>query len=253
MYQMEKRVMRGEVYYVRYDRGVGSEMGYGRPVVVVSSDEGNNRAPTINVVPLTTTPKTGSIFVELHTPHKQSWAVCNQIFTYDKIRLADYMCILSDEEMEAIDNVLLTVLDLKQKEVEYNDENDSDELVCDNYDLSDEYDKIVELTAERDLYKRLYEKVLEKLADTELDNKKKPVVVEAKNPVVEKSVVYNKVNVNTATEEEISRISGMGTQTAHRIVCYRKKHGKFKALEDLLNVDRFGMGCWELYADKLMV
>jgi mRNA interferase MazF len=206
---MRNDVKRGEVYYVRFDRGVGHEMGYGRPVVIVSNDVANEFSPVVNVVAMTTTTKNNSTCVKLHTPNKSSWAVCNQIFTYDKSRLADYMCILSDEEMRNIDESLCRVLSLNTAESD-----DESEEEVEYYENDDE---LVELTAERDLYKRLYEKVLDMLTDVTLRGSGK---VEKCEKPVEKPVVKceprkvvepdGKVNVNTASEEEMMRVAGMG-------------------------------------------
>ena len=253
---MRNDVKRGEVYYVRFDRGVGHEMGYGRPVVIVSNDVANEFSPVVNVVAMTTTTKNNSTCVKLHTPNKSSWAVCNQIFTYDKSRLADYMCILSDEEMRNIDESLCRVLSLNTAE----SDDESDEKV-EYYENDDE---LVELTAERDLYKRLYEKVLDMLTDVNLRGsgkveKRDKVAVEVvekcepRRVVEPKPVDDGKVNVNTASEDEMMRVAGMGRQLVSRIRCYRDKHGPFESLEELLNVDKFGSRCMVKYGDKLTV
>ena len=62
-----------------------------------------------------------------------------------------------------------------------------------------------------------------------------------------------KVNVNTATVDEIVAGTGIGKQTAYAIVLYRNKNGPFRKMEDLLNVQRFGEGCMRTYGDKLTV
>lgn len=62
-----------------------------------------------------------------------------------------------------------------------------------------------------------------------------------------------KVNVNTATPEEICEKTGLNLKTCNRIRAYRNKHGAFKDLKELLNVDRFGKGCMEKYGHLLEV
>ena len=47
---------------------------------------------------------------------------------------------------------------------------------------------------------------------------------------------YGRVNINTATEKELTSIPGVGNVTAQRIVEYRKTHGKYYAVTDLLNI-----------------
>jgi competence protein ComEA len=45
-----------------------------------------------------------------------------------------------------------------------------------------------------------------------------------------------KVNINTASVEQLSTLPGVGPKLAARIVEYRTKSGSFRAPQDLLNV-----------------
>ena len=45
-----------------------------------------------------------------------------------------------------------------------------------------------------------------------------------------------KLNINTATEEQLIDLPGIGKVTAERILEYRKETGKFTAIEDLLAI-----------------
>lgn len=50
-----------------------------------------------------------------------------------------------------------------------------------------------------------------------------------------------KVNINTATAEEISRkLKGIGSSLAGKIVEYRKEHGPFRSIDQLRNVPGIG-------------
>jgi len=49
-----------------------------------------------------------------------------------------------------------------------------------------------------------------------------------------------KVNINTATVEELQTLPGIGAITAQRIVEYRQTHGPFQKVEDLLNIKGIG-------------
>lgn len=48
------------------------------------------------------------------------------------------------------------------------------------------------------------------------------------------------VNVNTASEEELQRLPGVGPATARRIIEFRKQNGPFSAPEQLLDVSGIG-------------
>jgi len=49
-----------------------------------------------------------------------------------------------------------------------------------------------------------------------------------------------KININTASISELTRLPGIGPKTAEKIYEYRKRFGKFKAVEELLNVKGIG-------------
>ncbi len=50
----------------------------------------------------------------------------------------------------------------------------------------------------------------------------------------------NLININQATKEQLTELSGIGPATAERIVDYRSKNGKFQSTEELLNVKGIG-------------
>ena len=52
-----------------------------------------------------------------------------------------------------------------------------------------------------------------------------------------KAVRHFKININTAREDQLQMLPGIGATLAHRIVAYRKEHGLFNALEDIEDVD----------------
>ncbi len=49
-----------------------------------------------------------------------------------------------------------------------------------------------------------------------------------------------KVNINSADLDALCQIPGIGPKMAERIISYRKANGRFKRVEDLLNVKGIG-------------
>lgn len=49
-----------------------------------------------------------------------------------------------------------------------------------------------------------------------------------------------KVNINTADQAGLQKITGIGAKKAQDIIDYRKEHGKFKSVEELGKVSGFG-------------
>ena len=62
---------------------------------------------------------------------------------------------------------------------------------------------------------------------------------EAAGPTAPTRVV-TLVNVNTAAEEELETLTGIGPSLAQAIIAYRAEQGDFTAAEDLLNVKGIG-------------
>ncbi len=50
-----------------------------------------------------------------------------------------------------------------------------------------------------------------------------------------------RVDVNRADEDQLQTVPGIGPATARRILDWRKEHGPFERLEDLLNIRGIGV------------
>jgi uncharacterized protein len=70
---------------------------------------------------------------------------------------------------------------------------------------------------------------------------------------VESCVNFVGVEVNTASYELLSYVSGIGKQLAGNIVAYRREHGRFKTREELKKVDKMGDKSFELSAGFLRI
>lgn len=62
-----------------------------------------------------------------------------------------------------------------------------------------------------------------------------------------------RVNINTATLEELDSLYGIGPVLAQAIIDYRTEHGLFRKPEDLLNVSGIGPKTLEKIIDQITV
>jgi len=51
---------------------------------------------------------------------------------------------------------------------------------------------------------------------------------------------HDKININTATAEQLIKLPGIGPKTAQKIIAYRQEHGNFPSVEAIKNVKGIG-------------
>jgi mRNA interferase MazF len=116
---MNRVIKRGEVYFANLNPYTGSEQGGIRPVLVVQNDMGNKSSPTTIIAPISNKP------IRKNLPVHVSLSGCNcldptsivlaeQIRVIDKSRLMGFVCPLTIEEMEQINNALLVSLGISK-------------------------------------------------------------------------------------------------------------------------------------------
>lgn len=66
-------------------------------------------------------------------------------------------------------------------------------------------------------------------------------------------VAAERVNINTASREELIKLKGVGPANADRIIEYREKHGPFQKAEDITKVKGIGEKKWEANRDVITV
>lgn len=63
----------------------------------------------------------------------------------------------------------------------------------------------------------------------------------------------SKININSATAEELTQLPGVGEATANKIISYRQENGKFQDIEDLKNVPGIGNSKFENIKELISV
>ncbi|MDY0390517.1 ComEA family DNA-binding protein [Desulfobulbus oligotrophicus] len=67
------------------------------------------------------------------------------------------------------------------------------------------------------------------------------------------TAAFAKVNINSATTEELATLKGIGKVKAEAIVAYRSTNGDFKTVEDLTKVKGIGNKIFENIKDDISV
>lgn len=62
-----------------------------------------------------------------------------------------------------------------------------------------------------------------------------------------------KININTATAEELVQLDRVGPSYADKIVAFRQENGLFKTPEDIMLVAGIGQKTFELNKDRIIV
>ena len=109
-----RKVMRGEVYYIKNFPTVGHEQRSGRPAVIVSNNENNSHSGTYEICYMTlqNKPKLPThVFVDCG-PCINSTILCEQITTVAEDKLGDFMCRIPEHLEAELDKALAISLHL---------------------------------------------------------------------------------------------------------------------------------------------
>lgn len=106
---MNRSFKRGQVWFKNESMNTDSRVQSGsRPVLIFSSDDGNNTSDVVSVIPLTLEFKPDiEINVVFKGNGKRQTALCNMLGPCDKSKLTKYLFTVSDSVMERIEHGVL--------------------------------------------------------------------------------------------------------------------------------------------------
>lgn len=159
---------RGEIYYIKSNfQEVGNEMHSGRPAVIISADSINGTGGTVSVVYMTTQPRYESpTHVTTRSTLRVSTIICEQVTTVSKERVGDYIGKLPDSELRAVETGIMISLGLDPYSADEAEEEPEEKVTTNNYVIhagDDSRVLVAVLETERDVYKRLYTELQERL------------------------------------------------------------------------------------------
>ena len=177
----------------------GSEQHSDRPAVVVSNDKNNENSNVVEVVYMTTQPKTDlPTHVTVRSTGRPSTVLCEQVYSVSTERIGTYIGECSDKEMENIDIALMISLQLdgnmktskkynetikeQQEEIDHlkteieEMEKDCKEQIQamqealkekenEKPEITASSEETIRLQTERDTYKTMYEQLLNRLVN----------------------------------------------------------------------------------------
>ena len=104
---------RGEVWWVRLDPTLGSEIAKTRPCVILSGNVFNRLRRTVVVIPLSSSPEPSTpLLVPVRCDGRNVVAVTDQIRAITKQRLDRRLGELSAEDLETVERGIREVLEL---------------------------------------------------------------------------------------------------------------------------------------------
>jgi len=80
-----------------------------------------------------------------------------------------------------------------------------------------------------------------------------PYKVYARASLEETSRVSKRININTAEEEDLVKLNGIGNVLAGRIISYRDETGHFTAKEDIMKVKGIGHVKFEKLKEQITI
>ena len=99
------------------------------------------------------------------------------------------------------------------------------------------------------------EKTAVNLAETVTDGEAVliPSISDVQNPGASVLPADGRVNINTADMDELMTLPGIGKAKAEAVIAYRKEHGKFTSVEELMGVSGIGESVFGRLRDRIKI
>ncbi len=81
----------------------------------------------------------------------------------------------------------------------------------------------------------------------------KPEISTGERMVSDKNRALGKINLNTATKDELQALDGIGEKLSERIVLWREENGKFNIIQDIMKVSGIGKSLFDSIKDEICV
>ena len=155
---------RGEIYFISSNfKEEGSEQRADRPAVIVSNDKNNEHSEVVEIVYMTTRPKTDlPTHVFTRSALSPSTILCEQIHSISKHRVGTLIGKLTEGELQALNNALMISLDLDFGESEHTCPADCRGVAPEPKPepQPDQSAALIKAETERDIYRELYYELL---------------------------------------------------------------------------------------------
>ena len=106
-----RELKKWDVYYIERTDDYGGRIG--RPGIIISPDRQlSSTWYTVNIVFLTTSPRSGTWFPEIKSSGRKSYAVVSEINAVRRADIGSYVCTLTSSEIEAVKTALADFMEL---------------------------------------------------------------------------------------------------------------------------------------------
>lgn len=160
----DREVHRGDIFWcpiIEMNEGGELYSGKPRPVIVVSNEKANETSDWVTIVPITSKQKKPlPIHVEIAVNEIKGTVLCEKLECASKSNLGYFCGELSPEKMKEIDEAVMYQLSLQAD----TSVRTVKEEVIPPPEAGNAKLKISLISQERDLYKKLYEQLIEKVA-----------------------------------------------------------------------------------------